>query len=333
MASSLVLRYNKLIQRGSVSAGEEESVLKLEHLKYLLEVNEQGSITQAAEKLYISQPALSGAIKSIENELGYPLFKRSKQGVVPTAKGLQILDDTRKILEITKKWHSPIAIDEQISGQVRFAVVHSVSIAFLLGLFRQLNTQFPLLEIETQEIRNWKMIDFLRAHKEYIGCMVIHEDYMRQIEKTNNLVIKNLLKDDFVLQISAKNPLAKKDIIEKDDLKDSAFVCYANDKDPVQLALCQTYGIGVKYRVNSTAVIPQMIAADLAFSLCPKYAALQEPLLKSGDIVVKEFADFSYPITYSCLYSQDKELLPQEEAFITSMRQYFEALEKTSENF
>lgn len=63
--------------------------MKLEHLKYLLEVSDQGSITQAAERLCISQPALSAAIKSIENELGDPIFKRSKQGVVPTAKALQ----------------------------------------------------------------------------------------------------------------------------------------------------------------------------------------------------------------------------------------------------
>ena len=135
--------------------------MKLEHLRYLLEVNDQGSITQAAERLYISQPALSAAIKSIENELGYPVFKRSKQGVVATAKGLQILQDIEKILEITKKWHSAEVYDEQIAGLVRFAAVPAVNKAFLVDIFKQTNALYPLLQVEAQEIPNWDICDFI----------------------------------------------------------------------------------------------------------------------------------------------------------------------------
>lgn len=306
--------------------------MKLEHLRYLLEVNDQGSITQAAERLYISQPALSAAIKSIENELGYPVFKRSKQGVVATAKGLQILQDIEKILEITKKWHSAEVYDEQIAGLVRFAAVPAVNKAFLVDIFKQTNALYPLLQVEAQEIPNWDICDFIHSNKNFIGCVVAEEDYHYLMEARDNLIVKELLKDDFVLQLSAKNPLASKEVIEKADLAEMPFVCYANPKDPIQIALCHTYGIEVKYKVSSTSVIPQMIAADLAFSLIPKYAALQEPLLKFGDIVIRDFPGFSYPVSYCCIWSKDKELMPHEEAFISALQRYFESVERSSED-
>lgn len=306
--------------------------MKLEHLKYLLEVSDQGSITQAAERLYISQPALSAAIKSIENELGYPIFKRSKQGVIPTAKGLQILQDVKKILAITKGWHTPEVHDDQISGLVRFASVPSVNKAFLVDLFKQLNMLHPLLQVETQEVPNWDICDFVHSNKNYIGCVVTEEDNIHFIEATDHLVVKELLKDEFVLQLSVNNPLAKKDTIEKWELAEMPFICYAHSRDPIQIALCHTYGIEIKYKVSSASVIPQMIAADLAFSFIPKYAALQEPLLKSGDIVIRDFPGFSYPVTYCCIWSKDKDLLPHEEAFVQALQHYFETVERASED-
>lgn len=307
--------------------------MKLEQLKYLLEVNEQGSITQAAERLYITQPALSAVIRGFENELGYPLFKRSKQGVVPTAKGLQILDDIRTILDITKKWQTSDVQKEQVTGTIHFAAVPSVNKAFLLDLFKQVDVLYPLLQIETQEVSNWDICDFVHSNKNYIGCMVTEESNIHRVAATGQLIVKQLVRDDFVLQISASNPLAKKEFIEKTDLLETPFICYANPKDPIQVALCQTYGIEVKYKVNSAAVIPQMIAANLAFSLTPKYAALQEPLYKSGDIIIKDFPDFSFPITYCCIWSKEKDLLLHEEAFVSTLQQFFATLESATENF
>lgn len=68
------------------------------HLKYALEVEKTGSITQAAENLYMNQPNLSKAIKELEETLGFSLFKRTTKGAQPTPRGREFLGRAREIL-------------------------------------------------------------------------------------------------------------------------------------------------------------------------------------------------------------------------------------------
>ena len=58
--------------------------MNLNHLEYLITVAENGSINRAAQALYVSQPYLSGVIKSVEEELGFPVFMLTSTGVEPT---------------------------------------------------------------------------------------------------------------------------------------------------------------------------------------------------------------------------------------------------------
>ena len=61
--------------------------MNLTYLKYVVEVEKSGSITGAAQNLYMGQPNLSKAIKELENDIGITLFKRTAKGVVPTRQG------------------------------------------------------------------------------------------------------------------------------------------------------------------------------------------------------------------------------------------------------
>lgn len=61
--------------------------MRLEYLRYLLEVDRYHSISAAAWELYISQPALSSIVKSLEKEFGFPIFQRAHNGVVTTPEG------------------------------------------------------------------------------------------------------------------------------------------------------------------------------------------------------------------------------------------------------
>ena len=72
--------------------------MDIQHLRYLTVIWQAGSITQAAKKLYMSQPNLSRAVKEIEQETGFPIFRRTPHGAVPTRKGLLLLNYAQKIL-------------------------------------------------------------------------------------------------------------------------------------------------------------------------------------------------------------------------------------------
>ena len=71
--------------------------MTLNQLNYVIAIAEYGSMNKAAEHLYVAQPSLSGAVKSLEDELGFVLFNRNGRGVSLTADGADFLPYAREI--------------------------------------------------------------------------------------------------------------------------------------------------------------------------------------------------------------------------------------------
>ena len=94
--------------------------MNLHHIRYALEVNRTGSITQAAENLYMNQPNLSKAIREFEEELGYKIFNRTTKGMIPTQKGEIFLIRGKKILSDIKDLEDLFPLEEKPLG---FSVV------------------------------------------------------------------------------------------------------------------------------------------------------------------------------------------------------------------
>ena len=91
--------------------------MTLQQLKYLVTVAECGSISEAAQKLFISQPSLSAAIQNLEKEMGVTAFSRSSKGVVITREGEELLAYSRMLLEQAGIWQGQKP-DAEIFGVV-----------------------------------------------------------------------------------------------------------------------------------------------------------------------------------------------------------------------
>ena len=80
--------------------------MRLEQLQYIIEIEKTGSISKAAENLYLTQPSVSAGVSALEKELKFKIFKRTKSGMSPTAEGEQVLALARDILAKTQEIHA-----------------------------------------------------------------------------------------------------------------------------------------------------------------------------------------------------------------------------------
>lgn len=71
--------------------------MTIQHLQYILEVQRTGSVSRAAKNLFVSQSGISTSIASLEAELGFPVFERTRHGMVATQQGLRVLEHAGKI--------------------------------------------------------------------------------------------------------------------------------------------------------------------------------------------------------------------------------------------
>lgn len=146
--------------------------LDLDHLKAFLVVVEEGSITRAASRLLVAQPALGRQMRLLEESLGAKLLARSPTGVQPTAAGRELLVHARDILREVSRAEAAIApYGQQAEGEVVVALPTSLVDLLAPRLFRSVRHAFPLIRMVMREGDSHVVQEWLRDAKVDLGLL------------------------------------------------------------------------------------------------------------------------------------------------------------------
>lgn len=202
--------------------------MTLQQLKYLVTVAECRNITEAAEKLFISQPSLSAAIHNLESEMGVTAFVRSNKGVSITGEGEELLSFARNLLEQAEIMKDHFCADEKRNPKFCVSCQHySFAVnAFVdvVGKYDADEYNFILRETQTGEI-----IDDVANGNSEIGVLYIskqNEDVLTKLFKKNDLLFEEMFTASPHIFISKNHPLAHKDKITLDELKPYPYLVY-----------------------------------------------------------------------------------------------------------
>jgi len=126
--------------------------MELYQLRSFAAVAELGHLTRAADRLHVSQPALSAQIKALEEELGLALFERLPTGMELTDAGRQLLPEAIRVVAAAKslRGHAE-ALKGDVSGRVRVGTLSDPEFIRLSALLARATDRFPLLEIELHQ--------------------------------------------------------------------------------------------------------------------------------------------------------------------------------------
>ena len=202
--------------------------MTLQQLKYVVMVAEKGTITEAAKKIFISQPSLTNAIRELENEMNITIFDRTNKGISVSKDGEVFLGYARQVLEqanlLEEKYLGKSDIKQQfcISTQhYSFAVNAFVD---LIKEYGQDKYDFSLRETQTYEI-----IDDVARMKSEIGVLYLNdfnENVILKELKVNNLEFHELFVAKPHVFISDKHPLAEKDSVSFNDLMPYPYLSF-----------------------------------------------------------------------------------------------------------
>ncbi len=146
-------------------------MVNLELYRVFYVVAKCGSLTKAAEELYISQPAVSQAIKQLESQLGGKLFNRTHKGMELTETGgKQIFATVEKALKLFDDAESKYSeLKDTATGIVRICASDTVSTHFLLPYIKEYHKKYPNVNLILQNCTSSETIELLKNNKGDIG--------------------------------------------------------------------------------------------------------------------------------------------------------------------
>ena len=192
------------------------------YLAYALEIERVGSITQAAQNLFMAQPNLSKALKELEKELGYPIFKRTALGVKATQEGEEFLFHAKHIME---QLEAMGRISQRSNGDKALYKLSIPRGSYIVNGFTSFISELAMdkgMEITINETNDLGTISNVVDHNYNLGIIRYqsgNEDYFLSLLKNNHLCYETIWEFEYVLVMSKQHPLAKKQEITMEDLK------------------------------------------------------------------------------------------------------------------
>jgi DNA-binding transcriptional LysR family regulator len=247
--------------------------MKLHFLRYFVVLAEELHFGRAASKLAITQPPLSSAIKSLEQELEVQLLIRDSKHVELTQAGVAFLEEARQILEQVARASSVAKIVAKgMSGRIEIGVTGSLIYREVPEIVRQFNMEMPNVDVVLREMSSADQLNELLRGQ-------LHAGFVNAATAPPQLASLPLGADEFVLCLPEDHPQAQGDAVDLKQLADERFVMFSRDVAPANhdnvIAIFSRARIYPKtiHAARQWLTIVAMVANGLGVSLVPRTLA------------------------------------------------------------
>lgn len=288
--------------------------MTLKHIRIFVSVYQEESITRAAEKLHMTQPATSLAIHEMEEYYHTKLFERSGRGIRVTSAGTRLYPSAARLLSLYDEMDAEMK-NWDTSGRLRIGSSISIGSCILPQLINRFSKKYPELELYVK-VDSSDVIEqnILENHLDF----ALIEGSVHS-EKLNSSVF---LDDELVPVCSRFHPLAGAEDIELDSLKKEHFLMREPNSGTRQLAdssfALKNFQIKPTWESTSTAALINAVSIGLGISILPK--RMLEKQLRMHQIASFTIRDLDLRRHYSLIYHENKFVSP-------TMQEFFDMLE------
>ena len=202
--------------------------MTLQQLKYADAVATCGSISEAARRMFVTQPTLTESIRILEEELRVAIFTRTARGVAVTREGEEFLASARQILDDASR------IAEKYGGKAVRRPQFAVSCqhyAFAVEAFMEVvkSSTAAAYDFTFRETVTSEIVDDVARHRSEIGILYLsarNERALRKILRKEELAFEELFSAKPHVFIGRKHPLAKKKFVRPAELDEYPYITY-----------------------------------------------------------------------------------------------------------
>ena len=265
--------------------------LRLELLNQIIAVNKHGSISKAANELFISRSALSTSISQLEEELNVSLFVRTPNGISPTKAGKEILVQAKKVVDIMDEIYqigrNNMPINYEISGNISFGIREKFVNSILNSAIIDTNNKYPNITFSAINMDAETCINALCKGEIQFGFVafpVEDKDSLLSIAKEKQLSFIPLHSDQAYVIINPDCPLSSRKSIVIEDIFNYTFVTFDNTEKFLpaleDISSKQYFKNKVIYMPNLDSSLNYIMEKENFFTLLPSafFARIQNHL-------------------------------------------------------
>lgn len=268
--------------------------MKLSQLQYFAEICNCGSITKAAEKLFISQPALTHAIQDLETEFGTTLLIRKKTGITLTNEGKILLNESRKVLKATEELTDAMTAATKNNKSLKIGI--SILTAKLYpDLINEYMKTHPYISVKGYAFGSAELRKYVES--EDLDIAISGAIFGKSSESNVIFTSKLLLSSESFFWTNINNPLSKKDIIDINEDIDGTHIAQFREssidtfEEQTTNIIPEKSGAKINFSTNQLGEIKDLLLENRASSFLPRGIFDNCPTLIS--IPTKQHPSFS----------------------------------------
>jgi len=278
--------------------------MTLVQLEYIVAVDTYRSFVSAADKCFVTQPTLSMQVQKLEEFLNVKIFDRSKQPIIPTEIGAQIISQARIVLQENKKIKEIINSQQQdVIGELKIGIIPTIAPYLLPQVISTMLEKYPELKLVIWEYTTEDIIHHLKIG--VIDCGILATPLVDQ-----NITEIPMYYENFVSYISKNSKLYKKKAIDADDLEDENIwllneghcmrtqvlnICRTTKNNRLQSLTYNTGSVETLIRMvdvnDGATLLPELALSDLSAKQLNKvrYFKSPEPVREISLVTHKNF--------------------------------------------
>ncbi|MBI4233718.1 MAG: LysR family transcriptional regulator [Chloroflexi bacterium] len=289
-------------------------------LQGFVEVARQGSFTRAARALFLSQPALSARIHTLEREVGETLFHRMGRGVRLTEAGRSFLPYAERVLESLRQGQEALTASHSAwAGKLHLATARVIGTYVLPGILQRLRERYPGIDVTIRTGRSYQVLESVVAEEVQVGLgrTLLHPE----VDSVR------LYDEEIVLVTHPSHPFALRREATIYEVGQEPLILYDRDSSYFVLIdrVCREGDILPKVIMNldSIEATKRMIELGLGVSFLPKHSIARE--LELGTLAeVRLAGGHEVKLPTSVMVHKAKSYLPAVLAFLEVLQELFE---------